>query len=839
MTLTALLTRQESKAVRVNLSILTKRIKIYDMDNKLEQYNQKRDFQKTSEPLGVAGASGQALKYVVQRHMARREHYDFRLEWQGALMSWAVPKGPSFNPQQKRLAVKVEDHPLDYRNFEGVIPKGQYGGGTVMIWDEGEWLPSSDVGQALEKGTLKFYLDGERLRGGWALIRLTPKEGENKDNWILLKEKDEYAKDHDGLDGFAVSVRTERTMEEIERNAQKEMPKNPFDAAEVQLAKMVNKAPDGGEWLFEPKYDGYRILAFVEGGSARLVTRNGKDYTHHFKEIARSLEGFAQTRPMVLDGEMTVIGQDGNADFHALQNYIKNPKKGKLTYMVFDLLALDAQDLRGLELIERKQKLESLLENAPQNIVYSQHVAGGGPQCFAAACQAGMEGIVGKKAHSAYKGQRNSDWIKVKCDNRQEFVIGGYTLSQKRTSGISSLVLGYYENAELIYCGRAGSGIAQAQMEELERKFQELIIETPPFKDPPKASANEKIIWLKPKLVAQIKFSDWTKDNLLRQASYKGLRQDKNPKDITLEKPDERLLSPIESQEQDQSAQDILRQIKITNPDKVIYDNPHITKGDVILYYAKAASHMLPYVSGRILSVVRCPKGVNGQCFFKKHPVKGSKGIVTAAVENSDGGKEEYFYIKDALGLVAEAQMGTLEFHVWGSRAQTLEQPDMMVFDLDPDQGMDLSAVRQGVMDLKGVLDQLSLKSYLKTSGGKGYHIVVPFTPSAPWDVFNDFAKWVAQLMEKKWPSRYTANMRKANRKGKIFIDWVRNGRGATGIAPYSLRARQGAKVSMPIAWEELYDVAPDGIDMANALIRIESAHDPWQGFFENEQRLR
>jgi bifunctional non-homologous end joining protein LigD len=809
----------------------------------LEEYNRKRNFEKTGEPEGEAAEFEESLRFVVQHHLARRDHYDLRLEWNGVMLSWAVPKGPSYNTRDKRLAVQVEDHPLDYRNFEGTIPKGEYGGGTVMLWDEGYWQPYGNVDNGLEEGVLKFTLKGRRLKGKWALIRLKGKAGETKDNWLLLKEKDEYTENADGISEFTTSIRTGRIMTEIEEGADEKATKNPFTITNVQLAKLVSTIPKSEDWLYEMKYDGYRVMAFIEANSARLVTRNGNDYTARFQSVAASLIDWAVGRAMVLDGEMTVTDASGRTDFQALQNYMKNPKAQNLTYIVFDLLALDGTDLRGHRLTERKGMLETLMKEAPKNLWYSRHVRGNGEESFAAACEMGMEGIVGKKPDSIYSGTRNGDWIKLKCDKRQEFVIGGYTLSNKRNSGISSLFLGIYEGKDLIFAGRAGTGLSESTIQELEEKFKAITRKTPPFKFSPKPRTNEKVIWLAPELVAEIKFAEWTEDNLLRQASFKGLRTDKKPQEVKRENEDDELeMQTFSGGEEEAMEADgdalIVEGIKITHPDKVLFDDLQVTKADVIRYYEKVAERMLPYVSHRILSIVRCPKGISQTCFYKKHPGQSSKGIITVPVPGGDGGTEDYFYIDSMIGLIYEAQMGTLEFHTWGSRVDELEKPDIMVFDLDPDEGMDLAAIRQGVKDLKSILDQLSLISYLKTSGGKGYHVVVPFKPAVPWDTFYDFAKRMAEVMEQQWPERYTSNIRKAKRKNKIFIDWMRNGRGATSIAPYYLRARKGAKVSMPIAWAELDTIAPDGIGILDALLRIKK-EDPWKDFFINNQFLK
>lgn len=812
------------------------------MGANLDEYSEKRNFERTEEPAGELASSETDLKFVVQHHMARKDHYDFRLEWNGVLLSWAVPKGPSYDSHDKRLAVKVEDHPLEYRNFEGTIPKGEYGGGIVMLWDEGNWEPYGNVENGLSEGALKFSLKGKRLKGKWALVRLKAKEGEKKDNWLLLKEKDEYSKAVDGISEYTTSIRTGRTMAEIEEGADDRISKNPFGTADVQLAKFVNTVPVGQDWLYELKYDGYRILAFVEGNSVRLQTRNGNDYSKRFEPVVSSLIDWAAGRSMVLDGEMVVTDASGKTDFQALQNYIRNPRMQNLAYIVFDLLALDGADLRGRPLIERKKMLEALMRDAPKNLRYSKHIRGNGKESFAAACEMGMEGIVGKKADSLYSGTRNGDWIKLKCEKRQEFVIGGYTLSQKKTSGISSLLLGVYQGDKLIYTGRAGTGLSESDIKELTAKFKEIKRMDSPYAFAPKPRSNEEIIWLEPELAAEIKFAEWTEDKRLRQASFKGLGTDKNPRDIRMEPEDEAQPQDIaeDREEPMKSAGSdlVIEGVKITHPDKVIFNDPDITKADVIRYYEKAAERMLPYVSRRILSIVRCPKGISQTCFYKKHPGQSSKGIVTVPVPTGSGETEEYFYIENAPGLISEAQMGTLEFHIWGSRVETLEKPDMMVFDLDPDEGMELTTVRRGVEDLKSILTELSIVSYLKTSGGKGYHVVVPFQPSVSWDEFHDFAKRVAEVMEQKWPDRYTSNVRKTKRTNKIFIDWIRNGRGATSVSPYSIRARKGARVSMPIFWDELDTVSPDGITMEDALQRI-GGNDPWEGFFQNNQMLK
>lgn len=811
------------------------------MEEKLGAYNRKRDFNRTLEPEGNYVEPEEHLRFVVQHHIARNDHYDLRLEWRGVLLSWAVPKGPSYHPVNKRLAIKVEDHPLEYRNFEGTIPKGQYGGGIVMLWDEGTWEPLTDVDEGIEKGSLKFVLNGRRLKGKWALVRMKTKNGDKGNNWLLIKERDKYVKDDSGIADFNVSIRTGRTMEEIEEGIGEKVIRNPFDATDVQLAKSVSGgALNGDEWLYELKYDGFRIIAYVEGNSARLVTRNNHDYTKRFPSIASSLIDLAGGRPLVLDGEMVVTDESGKTDFQGLQAYMRNPSKGNLAYITFDLLAIDGLDIRGLTLIERKEKLLALLKDVPKNLHYSRHVQGNGKESFNAACELGMEGIIGKKADSIYSGTRNGDWIKIKCEKRQEFVIGGFTLSDKKARGISSLLLGIYRDDKLIYMGRAGTGFSQLEIKELEVKFRVLQRNSSPFKDPPLQRPGETIIWLEPSQVAEIKFAELTKDNLLRQASYKGLRTDKKPKEIQFEYSRSDIPESLPHEEKETMMGNnniIIKGIKITNPDKVIFEDPKFKKIDIIRYYEQVSERMLPYVGNRIITLVRCPRGISQPCFFQKHPGPANKDINRIPIIKSGGETEEYFYIDNQSDLILQAQMGTIEFHLWGSRVDDLEKPDIMVFDLDPDVEMDIERLRQGARDLRGILTELSLDSYLKTSGGKGYHVIVPLVAAVSWDTFYDFSRRVVEVMVGKWPDRYTANVRKEKRTNKIFIDWLRNGRGATSIAPYSIRARKGAPVAMPISWDELDNIAPNGIGMQEALLRIRT-EDPWKDFFKNNQLL-
>lgn len=774
----------------------------------LKEYDKKRDFSKTSEPKGQKKSSDGASRiFVVQKHAASRLHFDFRLEWDGVLLSWAVPKGPSYNTKDKRLAVEVEPHPYDYKDFEGTIPKGEYGGGTVMLWDEGTWEIQEGEGfsKGLETGSLKIILHGERLKGRWALIRMKPREGEEDKNWLMIKEKDEYTQTKDGISDFVTSVRSGKTMEQIAQG-------DASETYDVQLATLQSRLPEGENWMYELKYDGYRIVAYVDHGEVLLDTRNHQDYTEKFPDLVKSLKKW--NVQAVLDGEV-IVNKEGKSSFQALQQYIKGKKMPKPVYMAFDLLFYEGGDLREKPLSKRREKLESILNEAKLSGVHFSSASTEDPQVvFATVCENKMEGVICKRADRPYRSGRNDDWIKVKCQNRQELIVIGYTQTERRTRAFSSLLLGLMEEGDILYAGRVGTGFSESSAKEIMKRMKPLERKTAPISDAPKARHDEEITWLTPKLVAEVNFAEWTEEGLLRQASFEGLREDKPAKEVVKEKPVEEVI--------------------LTSPDKPMFEN--YTKQDLAHYYEKMAERMLPYLRRRLVSLVRCPGGVSEDCFYQKHLKDELAGLYSEGITESDGDEADYIYLEDVQGICQAVQYGTVEFHTWGSRIDELEKPDMIVFDLDPDEGMDLAKVREGVLDLKSILDELELTSFLKTSGGKGYHIVVPLTPSAEWEEVREFAKNVAVAMETKWPKKYTSNMRKEKRRGKIYIDWVRNGRSATSVAPYSVRAREPGSVSWPISWADLKTVAPADYTMEKALKSRKK--DPWAGFFEVDQKI-
>lgn len=787
----------------------------------LQTYRDKRDFRVTGEPKGAVGNGAGARRFAVQYHVATRAHYDLRLEWDGVLLSWAVPKGFSSEPKDKRLAVKVEDHPVEYLTFEGTIPKGQYGGGTVLLYDVGTFEPTVDFAAGLREGSLKFELHGTRLVGNWALVRM--KLAEKGDNWLLIKETDEYV--GRPVPEPATGIRSGRTLDEIGMGVQ--VAENPFDTVMPALCTAVSSVP-ADDRLYEVKYDGYRAVAFCAGGKSRLISRNGRDFSARFPTLVAALNVWAGGRALVVDGEIVMTDAAGRSDFGALQ--AGESVGHNLQYVLFDLLASGGADLRDLPLVERKARLRELLEGAPPQLTFAAHVEGRGEECLRAAASLGLEGIVGKKPQARYVSGRKGDWIKIKCRPRQEFVVGGFLRSEKTKSGIKSLLLGVYRDGKLQYVGKVGSGVDAHAAERLRG----LVAERSPFDEPPKVKG-ESVVWLRPQAVAEVAFAERTAEGLLRQASFLGLRDDKEAADVTdesIEKPraaEGRKAADVTGENIEKpravEVQKAAEAVKLTHPDRVVFAVPRTTKRDVFDYYAAAAERMLPFLAGRVTSVVRCHDGVEQGGFFKKHPTGQIDGVRPIEVD-----EHTYFTIESAAGLLGEVQAGSVEFHVWGSRTEQIERPDCMVFDLDPDEGLPLQSLRRGVRDLKAVLEELRLPAFLKTSGGKGYHVVVPFAATVDWESFRAFARDVAVLLTERYPDRYTANMRKIARKGKIFIDWARNTRGATSVAPYSLRARPGAKVAMPIAWDELDDVTPDFFDLTAALKRLREP-DPWAYF--------
>ena len=777
----------------------------------LAEYNAKRDFSKTAEPAGEI-AEGNGNIFIVQKHAASRLHYDFRIEVDGVLKSWAVTKGPSPDPDIKRLAVRTEDHPLSYAEFEGTIPQEEYGGGTVMLWDTGSWAPiEGKSADDLKDGHLHFTLDGERMKGEWILIRLKPRGNEKRENWLLRKVQDDFAESGDVLvERELTSIKTGRTMNAIAQGEDGEpvlkvTKSRRSDAklpgfAKPQLATLVDNVPAGNGWMHEIKFDGYRALVAAKGEKVRVHTRSGKDWTDKFGPLVEAIAAL-DLPACLIDGEIVATGKDGNPDFSTLQQVLKRGHGSQaagdaLGFHAFDLLTLDGEDLTGLPNIERKERLEALLASAPPPVFYADHVIGAGEKLFETMCDAGQEGIISKRIDAPYRHSRSKGWVKVKCTRRQEFVVVGYSESSARGRPFASLVLAQKEGDELVYKGKVGTGFDGDTLDELAAKMRRLERKTAPVEV--ERSDARGVQWLTPKLVAEVAFAEFTADGRVRHGSFLGLRSDKGADEVTPERP---------------APQDDADTVTISSRDRVIFPDAGATKGDLADYYTAIAPIMLPFLARRPISLVRCPQGRAKKCFYQKHDNGGLGSQVKAVpIKEKDGGTEDYLYVENAPGILACVQMGTIEFHGWGSRVGSVEKPDRMVFDLDPDEGLDFDDVKRAARDIYRQLADLGLVSFAMLSGGKGVHVVVPLTPGHSWDAHKDFSKRFAEALSLAEPDRFTANMSKAKRKGRIFIDYLRNQRGSTAVLPYSARSREGAPVAVPIAWNEL-----KGLDDARA----------------------
>jgi bifunctional non-homologous end joining protein LigD len=781
----------------------------------IETYNKKRDFSKTKEPKGRK-LKGKGDSFVVQKHDASRLHWDFRLELDGVLKSWAVPKGPSLDPGQNRLAMRTEDHPLDYGGFEGTIPAGEYGGGTVMLWDQGRWVPEpgKDPSKTIEEGHLHFALEGERMKGEWVMFRLKPKPGEKGEPWMLKKVTDEFAQPDDGdalVDNCVTSVTTGRTMAEIAvgkdvwrsnrggkkgGRAKKSAGSAPPPFEEPQLATLVDAVPTGNSWIHEYKYDGYRLLLSVGDGVATAWTRKGKDWSDKFKALVKA----AAKLPAgcLIDGEAVALDAKGKPSFQLLQSTLKESKGANLVFYAFDLLVDRGEDIRKLSNLERKERLAALLEGVSPPIIYGDHVVGRGEALFEEVCKQRGEGIISKKASAPYKGIRTRCWLKIKCIQRQEFVIIGWLESDKRR-GFRSLLLALKDGRKLTYAGKVGTGFNTKMIEDLMERMRphevdEAAAEVP---RPDRKGAH----WLKPQLVAEVAYSEFTDDGILRHPSFIALREDKPASDVVREVP--KHLKSSEKQSARKGAEGF--GIKISNPDRVIYPEDGLTKLDLADYYAAIEPLIMVDVANRPMTLIRCPQGRGKHCFFQKHD-SGTMGehVKHVPIKEKDGDVQDYLYFDDIRGLLACVQMGTIEFHGWGSKVDKVEYPDRLVFDLDPDVGLDFAKVKEAAVRLRGLLEDLGLKSFPLLSGGKGIHVVVPLDASTDWPTVKSFADRFSRAIAEAEPEMFTANIRKVQRKGRIFLDWLRNQRGATAVMPYSARAREGAPVAAPIAWEEL-----------------------------------
>jgi bifunctional non-homologous end joining protein LigD len=801
----------------------------------LETYRAKRDFSATDEPAGT-DRRGHGDAFVVQKHAARRLHYDLRLEIGDALASWAVTRGPSLVPGDKRLAVHVEDHPLDYADFEGEIPKGQYGGGEVIVWDRGRWEPEGDPVRGLKKGRLDFTLEGAKLKGRWHLVRMGAKRGEKRENWLLIKGSDEAARseaDPDILEQEPASVISGRTVDDIaagkpakkpptKRRTRSGKARDPFPGfIPPALATLKPKAPAGPGWVHEIKFDGYRLQTQIRGGKAKFLTRSGQDWTARFgAEIGGALTALP-AKTAILDGELVVEGAGGASDFSALQADLSANRTDRFRYYLFDLLYVDGEDLRAEPLVARKDRLAALLNGAAEPLRLSEHFDEDGEVMLRHACRLSLEGLVSKQRDAAYPTGRTRSWIKSKCSDRQEFVIAGYVPSSVSKDLVGSLVLGYHEDGTLVHAGRVGTGFSREVARDLVARLEPLSRKSPPFAEKLTAEAKRGVVWVKPALVAEVEFRAWTADGILRHATFRGLREDKPAHEITREAAAETAKTPRP-------------QVRLTHPDRIYWPDAGVTKQGLADYYAEVWPRMAPFIVNRPVALLRCPGGTEGQCFFQKHAWKGLSREILTFRDPLDDDESPLVAVDGLPGLIGLVQGGALEIHAWQSTLDNLEHPDQIVMDLDPGEGVPWSAVLDAARAVRARFEDVGLAGFVKTSGGKGLHVVAPLKPTdaAGWDAVKGFAAAMARSMAADDPDRYVATITKAKRTGRILLDYLRNGRNNTAIVAYGARARPGAPVSMPLAWDELGpEIGPAHFTVANAPARVANTPDPWADF--------
>ena len=786
----------------------------------LMDYNRKRNFAKTPEPKGKINTKPKTkAKYVVQKHEASHLHYDFRLELNGTLKSWAVPKGPSLNPTIKRLAVHVEDHPLEYANFEGVIPKGEYGGGTVMLWDNGYWeCLNQDPISAYKKGHLHFIIHGTKLQGEWQLIQLK----NDLKNWLLVKSKDQYSSARNDITKKSKSVTSARTLLQIARQVKLfpkktvakqtlkkilTLPKN----LKPQLAMLAKSMPQGSDWLYEIKFDGYRLLCYKTQGQVTLFTRNQQDWTAKFPHLVKELSRLP-VDDCILDGEVVALTNAGKSSFQALQQAIKLDNTQELHYFMFDLLFANGKDFRDKPLWQRKQKLASFFKkNIPKHLHYSEHFVAEGEQAFENACSMGLEGLIAKKINSFYYSKRTSDWLKIKCVQQAEFFVIGYTEPQSQHLG--ALLLGYYnEQYQLVYCGKVGTGFNQQQLKEIKLTLKSLTVNNLKVIHKPKLKS---VRWVTPKYLAKINYTEWTNDGHLRHPSFQGWRI--NPQEFNI----------------------INNFTALSHPDKILYPQAQIKKLDLAEYYACISELLLTYSANKPLSLVRCPQGVDKTCFFQKHLSQAKNTLPTVDIKDKSG-RADYCYIENAEHLLYLVQLGVVEIHSWNCNVKDTAHPDMMVFDIDPAPEVSYRKVVDTAFLIRDRLAELKLKSFVKTTGGKGLHVVVPVTPKYSWEDIKNFSHAFVEILVELHPKLYVSKASKELRKGKIFIDYLRNQHGATSIIPYSTRRSETATLAIPLSWEELsVKLKSNYFTLHNIQQRLHKLdHDPWEGFLEIKQSI-
>lgn len=865
----------------------------------LDKYRRMRDFGATPEPSGAAARARGAprkrageLSFVIQKHAARRLHYDFRLELGGTLKSWAVPKGPSLDPADKRMAVHVEDHPMDYAGFEGVIPAGHYGAGTVIVWDRGTWVPVGDAEAGYRAGKLKFELRGEKLNGHWTLVRMHgsgQKAQGDEDAWLLIKERDEAAvpaSEFDVVEAMPDSVLggTERKAAAKRANTGKtrraqaadddaeqasagtavralkpprEAPRAALPLALApQLATLVEKPPsDAQAWHYEIKFDGYRVLARIDGKDVRLFTRQGHDWTSKLRALARDV-GALGLPDGWLDGEIVVIGKHGETDFQALQNAFDTARVEAIQYFVFDLPYFAGHDLRKVPVVERRALLRRIFEhNTSPRLQFSEDFEASPAEMLDAACRMKLEGVIGKRADSSYVSARSNTWIKLKCTLRQEFVVAGFTDPKGIRAGIGSLLLGVHDSGgRLRYAGNVGTGFDTRMLGDLRKQLDALRADASPFHTVP---AGVKGNWVRPKLVAEVSFGSWTREGRVRHSVFHGLRSDKPASAVSVERPAEPAVkgkaivkaAKVAKAETPSKAKSATARrptaaggkVIISNAERVIDTASDLTKGDLVRYYERAAALMLPHLRGRPIAMVRAPSGVGGEQFFQRHGDTLRVDGINVLDPGLWPGHPALLEIVSEEALVAAAQLNVVEFHTWNASKRSIDRPNRIIFDLDPGEGVPWSDMQEAAGLMKTLLDELGLASFLKTSGGKGLHVVVPVTPRAGWDEIKDFAQDVVRHVAATIPQRFVAKSGARNRVGKIFIDYLRNGMGATTVAAFSARARPGLGVSIPVSWEELNALESAAQwTVANVGPRLDAleADDPWADYAGTRQAI-
>tara|TARA_R110002167_G_scaffold228551_1_gene433635 strand:+ start:571 stop:3162 length:2592 start_codon:yes stop_codon:yes gene_type:complete len=855
------------------------------MRGDLKTYQAKRRFDETPEPRGakMRRKAADPLRFLVQRHAATRLHYDFRIEQDGVLKSWAVTKAPSRDPAVKRLAVEVEDHPLDYGGFEGTIPNGNYGAGTVQMWDTGTWTPQHpDTLEAdFAKGSVKMTLDGERLKGGWALVRLKSDRGKpsKRNNWLLIKEKDEFAVpgEGDALAEIDASVTTGRSLAEIAdgkaewtqskptgrkgpakpkaSKAAASTAKTPPAFVPIQLCKVVDHPPGAAGWAHEIKFDGYRLQIGIGGGRAVLRTRKGLDWSDRFPALATEAAGWPDA---VIDGELCALDYDHMPDFSALQAAISDGKTGGLVYFAFDLLFEGGEDLRKLPLSHRKARLQAYVDRVGEaggRLRYVEHFASTGQAVLESACRMHLEGVISKKLDAPYHAGRSSSWVKSKCRGRDEVVIGGW--SSENGTRFRSLLVGVRDKGGLRYLGRVGTGYGEAVTKTLVPALKAVAADKSPFAGAGAPKGGKDIHWVKPVLVAEVEHGGYTESGSLRQAAFKGLREDKTAAEVTeAPQPPTKMAKAsgakttgakpgtVTVRPASKGRKVVVAGVTLSHPDKVLWpavgDNPAITKADLARYYEAASARLLEHVGDRPTSIIRAPDGITGETFFQRHAMKGSNPRLKLIDVKA---RTPYVAAVDVGGLVAIAQSGGLELHPWGCAPGDPETPEQITFDLDPDEGLDFGDVIAAAKTVKAKLEGLGLTSFVKTTGGKGLHVVVPIKSDGrsgvTWDQAKAFSKAVSESIRVDAPDRFTTTLAKKARGGKIFIDYLRNGRMATAVAPWSPRARPGAAIATPLSWGQVRaGLDPSAFNLWTATALLKKA-DPWADFRASAVSLR